>query len=141
MEFLLRFLKAYVECHLNFAKVLLVTAHPDDEVMFFAPAIQALSSNDCSVEILCLSIGNANGLGRVRRKELTEASKVLQVRVRAVVDDPELQDGLQTDWSRQRVAAIVSEHLAGDSFDTVLTFDARGASGHMNHRAVHEGIR
>ena len=39
-------------------RVLFVTAHPDDECMFFAPTILALTcSSDYSVHLLCLSEG------------------------------------------------------------------------------------
>lgn len=50
--------------------LLLVTAHPDDEAMFFAPTLLALArSGCCQVHILCLSNGEPgfNGSGvRVR---------------------------------------------------------------------------
>jgi hypothetical protein len=38
-------------------KVLLVTAHPDDEAMFFVPTITALRASDADVVLLCLSTG------------------------------------------------------------------------------------
>ena len=38
-------------------KVLLITAHPDDECMFFAPTIISLTQNDVEVFLLCLSEG------------------------------------------------------------------------------------
>lgn len=39
-------------------RVLVVTAHPDDECMFFGPTIVALSQRDeCHVYLLCLSNG------------------------------------------------------------------------------------
>lgn len=39
-------------------RVLVVTAHPDDECMFFGPTIVALSKRDeCCVYLLCLSNG------------------------------------------------------------------------------------
>jgi len=37
--------------------VLLVIAHPDDEVMFFAPSILSLISHRIDLRVLCLSIG------------------------------------------------------------------------------------
>jgi hypothetical protein len=37
--------------------VLLLIAHPDDEVMFFAPTIRALRRTDAEVKVLCLSNG------------------------------------------------------------------------------------
>lgn len=40
------------------ARVLLVTAHPDDEVMFFGPMIYWMVENkNCEIYLLCLSIG------------------------------------------------------------------------------------
>lgn len=43
-------------------RILLLIAHPDDEAMFFAPAVQALSSRSLGnqVKILCLSTGAVN---------------------------------------------------------------------------------
>jgi len=39
-------------------KVLLVTAHPDDESMFFLPTVRALR-NRCEVSLLCLTNGQS----------------------------------------------------------------------------------
>ena len=38
-------------------RALLVTAHPDDECMFFAPTILAAAGLKCDVFLLCLSEG------------------------------------------------------------------------------------
>jgi hypothetical protein len=101
------------------ARVLLVTAHPDDEAMFFAPSLAHLAAEGREVSLLCLSngaaraprraaggssgglarprlgalfcsdaappppppraAGDAEGLGRVREKELLAACRVLGV--------------------------------------------------------------
>lgn len=37
--------------------VLIITAHPDDETMFFAPSILSLIAQNITVEALCLSNG------------------------------------------------------------------------------------
>lgn len=40
-------------------RVLLITAHPDDECMFFGPSVQKLSKmKDIELYLMCLSIGN-----------------------------------------------------------------------------------
>ena len=54
------------------SNVLLLTAHPDDECMFFAPTLIALQALEPPPTLysLCLSIGNADGLGETRREEL-----------------------------------------------------------------------
>lgn len=73
-------------------RVLLVTAHPDDECLFFAPTILSLQKNSPSSELcsLCLSVGNADGLGVVRRKELEDSLDVLGIHQgrRWVLDHP-----------------------------------------------------
>ena len=38
-------------------RTLLVTAHPDDECMFFAPTVLELLRRRCSLFMLCLSTG------------------------------------------------------------------------------------
>jgi len=70
-------------------RVLLLTAHPDDESMFFAPTIQALTF-DRVVHSLCLSTGDADGLGDIRKEELGRSLDVLGVHPtnRALVDHP-----------------------------------------------------
>ena len=39
-------------------KVLLITAHPDDECMFFAPSLISLTQANVDVFLLCLSEGH-----------------------------------------------------------------------------------
>lgn len=60
-------------------EVLLVTAHPDDEAMFFIPTIRYLRANNYRVHLLCLSNGNAAGLGKVREAELEKCARFLGV--------------------------------------------------------------
>lgn len=60
-------------------EVLLVTAHPDDECMFFAPTILSLIARNVSVHSLCLSVGNMDGLGDVRTKELAASLDILGI--------------------------------------------------------------
>lgn len=69
-------------------RILLLTAHPDDECMFFAPTLLGLAKSvhrvsgpDRLLEIfsLCLSVGNADGLGTIRRDELGRSLDVLGV--------------------------------------------------------------
>lgn len=49
---------------------LILTAHPDDEAMFFSPTIMGLKNHGWEVRGLCLSTGNAEGLGAERVEEL-----------------------------------------------------------------------
>uniref|UniRef100_A0A2N9HB49 N-acetylglucosaminylphosphatidylinositol deacetylase n=1 Tax=Fagus sylvatica TaxID=28930 RepID=A0A2N9HB49_FAGSY len=96
--------------------ILLVVAHPDDESMFFSPTISYLTSRGHNLHILCLSIGDADGKGNVRKEELYQACAILKVPLQQVktLDHPDLQ---------------------------IITFDSYGVSGHCNHRDVHYGVR
>lgn len=57
--FLYLLIKTFVseESHESMKRVLLVTAHPDDECMFFGPTILNLRSRNVPVTLLCLSTG------------------------------------------------------------------------------------
>ncbi|KAL1658543.1 putative deacetylase LmbE-like domain-containing protein [Schizophyllum commune] len=125
------------------ARVLLVTAHPDDEAMFFAPTLLALAAKNVSVYSLCLSVGNADGLGDVRRREFGESLDALGVpeKRRWVLDDPALQDNFTAIWDADAIARTVLPYVAESAITTILTFDREGVSQHPNHRSIREGIR
>ena len=50
---LVRSLERPIKCE----KALLVTAHPDDEAMFFTPTLSSLAEASCETRLLCLSKG------------------------------------------------------------------------------------
>lgn len=74
------------------SRILLLTAHPDDECLFFAPTVLALAEDPTHPEIysLTMSIGNADGHGEVRREELHRSLDVMGIDQdkRWVVDHP-----------------------------------------------------
>ena len=47
-----------------------VIAHPDDESMFFIPTIRALCIRKQRIWLVCMTTGNYDGLGGIRRDEL-----------------------------------------------------------------------
>ncbi|XP_039053448.1 N-acetylglucosaminyl-phosphatidylinositol de-N-acetylase-like [Hibiscus syriacus] len=123
--------------------VLLVVAHPDDESMFFSPTINYLTSRWHSVYLLCMSIGNADGMGDNRKDELYRAcvmNKVLLDQVK-VLDHPDLQDGFGQVWNHDLLANIIEEEVYGHVIDVIITFDSYGVSGHCNHGDMHYGVR
>ena len=73
-------------------RILLLTAHPDDECLFFAPTILALRDDPTHPEIfsLTMSVGNADGLGELRKDELSRSLDVMGIdqEKRWVVDHP-----------------------------------------------------
>ncbi|XP_021911508.1 N-acetylglucosaminyl-phosphatidylinositol de-N-acetylase [Carica papaya] len=89
--------------------ILLIVAHPDDESMFFSPTINYLTSRGHNLHVLCLSIGNADGKGNVRKDEFYQACAVLKVPLQQVkiLDHPDLQDGFGQLWSHNLLAKVI----------------------------------
>ncbi|KAK4779418.1 hypothetical protein SAY86_006946 [Trapa natans] len=123
--------------------VLLVVAHPDDESMFFSPTINYLTEMGHNLHILCLSIGNADGLGNIRKDELYRACAELKVPHQQVkvLDHPDLQDGFGKVWSHSVMLKVIEEEVMSNRIDAIITFDSYGISGHCNHRDVHYAVR
>ncbi|KAF7369068.1 hypothetical protein MVEN_00233600 [Mycena venus] len=135
--------------------ILLLTAHPDDECMFFAPTILALaalqrpsvSSRDptstSSLYSLCMSVGNADGLGAIRKYELESSLDLLGVDTdkRLIVDHPDLQDNFTAYWDAQTIASILKPYVLENRINTILTFDREGISGHPNHKSLPAGVK
>nr|XP_019050689.1 hypothetical protein I302_01128 [Kwoniella bestiolae CBS 10118]OCF29619.1 hypothetical protein I302_01128 [Kwoniella bestiolae CBS 10118] len=102
-------------------KALLLTAHPDDEVMFFSPTILSLVKEGWEVSGLCLSTGNSSGLGQIRTEELHSSYEYLGVdrgNVK-VVDHPNLQDSMSSHWDPELIADLLNNHLKDHPVDLV----------------------
>jgi N-acetylglucosaminylphosphatidylinositol deacetylase len=133
----------------NPSRILLLTAHPDDETFFFGPTLTSLipssetsvstspaSSNSIAdpfpqVYSLCFSVGNAYGLGEVRRREIEDSLDVIGVDKdrRWVLDEPyvtlpclvmfscssqnqsEFPDSITTTWNASLIAATVNRYV------------------------------
>ncbi|XP_059207286.1 N-acetylglucosaminyl-phosphatidylinositol de-N-acetylase [Centropristis striata] len=123
-------------------RALLVTAHPDDECMFFAPTIIRLVELNATVHLLCLSKGNYYKQGAQRKQELLNSCAVLGIpdsRV-TIVDHERLPDDPKARWSVSLVCSVIMKHIRAHSFNMVLTFDGSGVSGHANHKAIHKAV-
>ncbi|KAH9886461.1 putative deacetylase LmbE-like domain-containing protein [Cubamyces lactineus] len=128
------------------ANVLLLTAHPDDECMFFAPTILALLDSSPAhqrprVHSLCLSVGNADGLGYTRRQELVQSLDVLGIEEgrRWVVDRSDLQDNFTAQWEPEVISDVLKPYVLEHRIDAILTFDHNGISSHPNHISLPNG--
>jgi N-acetylglucosaminylphosphatidylinositol deacetylase len=102
---------------------LLVIAHPDDESMFFLPTIKNLLSSGVKLRLLCLSSGDADGLGLIRKEELIKATRLLgfDEGCTEVVEHPALRDGMHEVWDPLVVAELVSTRVAKHDIDVVST--------------------
>ncbi|ORY68534.1 putative deacetylase LmbE-like domain-containing protein [Pseudomassariella vexata] len=159
----------YVRTHfptLRNKRICLLIAHPDDEAMFFAPTLLALTPLETGnhVKILCLSSGNAAGLGETRKKELVKSALMLGLRHEDdvfVLDLPDFPDSMTTTWDADKIAALLASGLAPQlsqpnssviprspssptstptaNIDVLVTFDATGVSSHPNHTSLYHG--
>lgn len=139
-------------------RILLLIAHPDDEAMFFSPTLTWLTRPDLgnTVMLLCLSPGDADGLGHVRKAELVQSALMLGVRERehvVVLEDEKLRDGMDQAWDARYIGSILtgffapgvakqsSKQAPKTNVDVIITFDKGGVSGHPNHIALLAGAK
>ncbi|KAL5542633.1 hypothetical protein UlMin_010343 [Ulmus minor] len=119
--------------------VLLVVAHPDDESMqalvFFSLTLSYLTSRGHNPHILCLSTGDADGKGDIRKEEHYHACAILKVPLQQVkfLDHPDLQDGFGKVWDHNLLAKIIGDEVISHDIDLIITFDSYSVSGHYNH--------
>lgn len=137
-------------------RICLLIAHPDDEAMFFAPTLLWLTRPELGnqVFILCLSSGDADGLGHTRKDELRKSAALLGVKSAehvVVIEDDKLPDSMSTNWDPKLISSILTRYFAPKlastpstsapvaSIDVVITFDNQGVSGHPNHISLYNG--
>ncbi|KAH8420721.1 hypothetical protein KR222_003121 [Zaprionus bogoriensis] len=121
-------------------RVLLVIAHPDDESMFFGPLMYSLTQRaECQVYVLCLSNGNYEQQGQVRRDELFRACKRLGIVESNIilVNATNLPDDPNVDWRADAVARFILHTVESLDIQAIFTFDRDGVSSHPNHCAVY----
>ena len=119
-------------------KIMLITAHPDDEVMFFTPFLNHFRGFD--ITLLCLSTGNSSGLGKIREKELELASKFLEISHLEIIDSPGLQDGMDKNWQSAEINQSIIKYIEKYQPNAVFTFDIHGVSRHPNHVAIRRAL-
>lgn len=125
---------------------LLVTAHPDDESMFFLPLLHSLAQQsngtpDWEVHLLCLSRGNFDGLGDIREQEMVTCGEFLGMKKAniRVLEDAKLQDGMQAQWDHAHIAQLVLAYIETHAIKAVrlvLLESSCGEFGSMGSNAV-----
>lgn len=118
-------------------KLVCVFAHPDDEA--FGPGgTIAKFAKDQDVYILCATKGEAGGNGEkniasIREKELQTSANILGVKR---VDFLDFTDGQLCNSTYHDLAKKIKKHLDLIKPQTLLTFEPRGVSGHIDHITV-----
>ncbi|XP_060590225.1 N-acetylglucosaminyl-phosphatidylinositol de-N-acetylase-like [Ruditapes philippinarum] len=122
--------------------ILFVTAHPDDECMFFAPTILSTLKEGHSVYLVCLSKGDYDNQGDVRKKELIASCSRLGVMPNhvTIVDDERFKDGPENEWDIDGLVDRIVSVIKRINADSVITFDSSGVSGHANHIALSKAV-
>ncbi|XP_043289789.1 N-acetylglucosaminyl-phosphatidylinositol de-N-acetylase [Venturia canescens] len=121
------------------SRILLVTAHPDDEIMFFGPMLYSLVSLPATkIYLLCFTIGG----DKRRKEELWSCTKILGIPESGVtiLMNSELPDDPTVQWSSDVVAERILQHIEMYKINAVVTFDKHGVSGHKNHKSLFYGI-
>lgn len=126
--------------------VYFLIAHPDDEVMFFAPSILELSKPHYgnTVQILCFSKGDSvdASMGEIRQQELYNSARILGID-KANVMVLDYKDGMNETWHTEDIIQSLKENINRNKIPKVvlITFDELGVSSHPNHIALYHGAR
>ncbi|KAH8913116.1 LmbE-like protein [Coniochaeta sp. PMI_546] len=124
--------------------LLIVTAHPDDECLFFSPSILGVLDRNkhTTGSLLVMSNGNNYGIGELRTSELKGSCQALGINAGRCIalDHPALQDNPKLWWDIDLIESIVHEYVKKWDIDAIITFDEGGVSGHINHRAVSAAV-
>lgn len=120
--------------------IVCVFAHPDDEAFGPGGTIATLSK-DNAVYIICVTNGDAgqnhtqknSDLGGIRKKELSKSAKILSVKKVYFLG---CKDGSLSNNLYHEIAQKIQDILEKLRPQTLLTFEPRGISGHIDHIAV-----
>ena len=117
-------------------KILLLTAHPDDEIMFFYPTIKNLCKlND--LHLLCLSNGNYDKIGNIREKELKKLCNSIKFKNYELSS---FEDNIKKFWNSKNVEKTITNYIKKNKINIIITFDNKGVSYHPNHISCYLGI-
>lgn len=119
--------------------ILLVIAHPDDEVMFFTPTITKLLQPNLqnNLTLVCFSNGTHDNV-QTRSQELRKSAEILGLQELILhdrfIDNPKLE------WEARLISTELATIVGPDKV-TIVTFDDFGVSGHLNHVSLYYGCK
>lgn len=133
--------RAVASSILSARTILVITAHPDDEVLLAPLLANRCVRGGVSCSILVMTTGNAAGLGEVRAGEMARAASVLNLRLTQWAYSDVLSD-VGAVWAAEagdRAALVrrIGDVIAAEDPDMILTLDSRhGSTCHPAHREV-----
>ena len=107
---------------------LLVVSHPDDETLFFSAAI--LNQNSLPWIVVCVTNGNADGLGAERARQFQAACKKLKIKEAIQLDFPDIFE------KRLDIERLIQKLQALPKPAEVYTHGIVGEYGHPHHQDV-----
>lgn len=134
-------------------QVVVLTAHPDDEVLFFGPTLQHMEKYNTPTLVVCLTAGGWRGSAELkggtrqdegqaalRVSELMSLSKQFSAIKTHHLRTP-LLDGPYAQWDDDLLQMILygMNMALGDSI-SIYTFDAKGVTGHINHCQIGRAV-
>ena len=122
-------------------RMMVVTAHPDDEASSFGGSLRLYQERGVETCIICLTPGQAathrgsartdQELGELRRKEFAAACEILKVSRGIVLDYP---DGQLHRHDLYKVVCDLTLHIRRFRPQVLLTFGPEGSvTGHTDH--------
>jgi N-acetylglucosaminylphosphatidylinositol deacetylase len=99
-------------------RIALITAHPDDESMFFTPTLFTLSLS-AQIYLLCFSSGDYEHLGETRKRELAKCCDYLEIKTLEIIEDEDFKDGPNHTWNTQKITSIVSNFVKKHGIEEV----------------------
>ena len=121
--------------------ILLIIAHPDDDLLYWMPTIKKLQSLNLKLKILCLSNGNSQNNRERRTQEFKTVSKYLKLEDNEILNFPELEDSKKKFWDEKIVSEKISFFLnQNKDIGTILTYDENGITKHPNHISCYNGL-
>jgi LmbE family N-acetylglucosaminyl deacetylase len=120
------------------ASILIVTAHPDDEILL-APFLAAhCVDRGASCSILVLTRGEGGGDPEVRTGEMARSAALLNLRL----TQWSLPDLMEPWPERDALVRRIGDVIATERPELILTFDpAHGTTGHPAHRETGALVR
>ena len=112
-------------------KYLIVTAHPDDESIFFSGLIQNRGGKNFTV--LCVTDGNADGKGSLRKEQFLAAMKLLKISNYQTLSFPDIYEKR---LDVEKLNDILKTFQEDHEFDEVFTHGVLGEYGHPHHQDV-----
>lgn len=106
---------------------LIVTAHPDDETIFFSGLI--LSRPKTRWKVICVTDGNADGQGSKRYEDWTNACSTLGITDIEMLGYPDI-------FEKRLDISEISKKLTSIKVDCVFTHGVLGEYGHPHHQDV-----